>query len=257
MEKIKLSFLGLLFILPISTSQAETNQYNVEIVIFEDRSNHYINSEQWPVIHPLVQIPATEITAPVTDIFSDIEVESIAKAVQAAYPENNSVINITHNESYALADHVNKLKRSSRYNILLHQSWQQTGLNETNAINIQLDNIEAKNTGNKNLATFNSSNSISKISKKSPKSSIQGTFKLILGRYLHIHTDLLYKRLDNTYKPNSPVVNDKTFREFQIRTQRRMRSRELHYIDHPLLGILVLATPIEQSEPSQKHERLK
>ena len=241
MEKIKLSFLGLLFILSISTSQAETNLYNVEIVIFEDRSNHYINSEQWPVIHPLEQIQATDKTIPVTDIFSDIEAASVVEAIQAEQPGNNSVINITHNESYALADYVIKLNNSSKYNVLLHQSWQQTGLSNEDAVNIQIDSSEIKNSKNNKLPILSYEKQTTKLN-----SNIQGSIKIILGRYLHIHTDLLYMRLKSTYRSTSPVLNGKAFDEFEIKSQRRMRSNELHYLDHPLLGILVIVSPIKK-----------
>ena len=49
---------------------------------------------------------------------------------------------------------------------------------------------------------------------------LQGVVRLTRGRYLHIDTDL-------------------TVGGIRIRDHRRMRSRELHYIDHPRVGILV------------------
>ena len=33
-----------------------------------------------------------------------------------------------------------------------------------------------------------------------------------------------------------------------------MRSNELHYIDHPLLGILVIVTPIKPPEPAEENK---
>jgi hypothetical protein len=34
--------------------------------------------------------------------------------------------------------------------------------------------------------------------------------------------------------------------EYPIKFHRRMRSKELHYLDHPLVGILVMAKPVEK-----------
>ncbi|MDH3450858.1 MAG: peptidoglycan binding protein CsiV, partial [Gammaproteobacteria bacterium] len=36
-----------------------------------------------------------------------------------------------------------------------------------------------------------------------------------------------------------------TMQSYPVRYHRRMRSSELHYIDHPLVGILILVTPVE------------
>ena len=36
-----------------------------------------------------------------------------------------------------------------------------------------------------------------------------------------------------------------------LRQHRRMRSNELHYIDHPLFGLLVRITPYETAKPEE------
>ena len=50
--------------------------------------------------------------------------------------------------------------------------------------------------------------------------SLRGVVRLSRGRYLHLDTDL-------------------TVGGIRARDHRRMRSRELHYIDHPRIGILI------------------
>ena len=35
-------------------------------------------------------------------------------------------------------------------------------------------------------------------------------------------------------------------RGYRIEAERRMRSKEIHYFDHPLIGVLILITPEEQ-----------
>jgi hypothetical protein len=79
-------------------------------------------------------------------------------------------------------------------------------------------------------------------------SSISGEIKIILGRYLHIYTDLIYKRPNTSYAPVLASSQNDQFKEFSIKSHRRMRSKELHYIDHPLVGVLVMALPVEKSE---------
>ncbi len=38
---------------------------------------------------------------------------------------------------------------------------------------------------------------------------------------------------------------------FRLHQSRRMRSRELHYLDHPVLGMLVVARPFTPPETKQ------
>ena len=275
MKKFKLLTLTLLFFLPAVTAHADINEYNVEIVIFEDSANRYINSEQWPIImHPSVIDLSTELVNETSDVLPsehpystleslpDNEQETLlnnnsSKKINyedADYPESNNVIQVTHDTTTMLIDHVAKLKRSSRYNVLIHQSWQQIGLSYADAINIQINSSDIESTINKDTEIFTLEKQTVKLDTQKTESNIEGSIKLILGRYLHIHTDLLYKRLKNTYRPNSPALHSNIFDEFKIKSQRRMRSKELHYIDHPLLGILVLVSPIKDQEPTEEYE---
>ncbi len=57
---------------------------------------------------------------------------------------------------------------------------------------------------------------------------LQGLISVTRGRFLHLKTDLLLQRPDSA-------------QTYRIRLHRRMRSNELHYIDHPKVGIVVIA----------------
>jgi hypothetical protein len=67
---------------------------------------------------------------------------------------------------------------------------------------------------------------------------VEGSLRLVLARYLHLETNLIYHQAgENAAVPGGPV--------FQLVESRRMRSREYHYLDHPLFGVLVVVTPYE------------
>ena len=102
--------------------------------------------------------------------------------------------------------------------------------------------------------------------------AIDGTLRVHRARYLHVQADLLYYRpLDDDGNtpvstedgpttipaPDSPdtafieqllAEEDVAPRLFRLTESRRMRSRELHYLDHPLFGVLVEAWPVELPE---------
>lgn len=244
MKKINLFTLTLLLLLPVTTTHAETKEYNVEIVIFEDTSGRYINSEQWPIIHHEQNSITTD-----TDIN---KLTTLPEYESPQYQDINSVINITENTGTILAEHVSKLVKSSRYNVLLYKSWRQAGLDDDNAVNININSTKNETVDKKNTLTIQTVTTLDSNPPTATESTVSGNIKLILGRYLHIHTDLLYKRLNKKNSPTSPKLHVNSFNEFEIKSQRRMRSRELHYIDHPLLGILTLVSPVKTPETAEE-----
>ncbi|MGK0173549.1 MAG: hypothetical protein ACI9W2_005297, partial [Gammaproteobacteria bacterium] len=64
--------------------------------------------------------------------------------------------------------------------------------------------------------------------------TVDGSIRVWRTRYLHIDADLLYRL---GYDGNGPG-------EFRMEQHRRMRSRELHFLDHPMFGVLIYISPI-------------
>ncbi len=62
----------------------------------------------------------------------------------------------------------------------------------------------------------------------SDSTPLDGTIKVSVKRYLHADLDLLLKN-GNGYR---------------LQASRKMRSKEIHYIDHPKMGVLILITPL-------------
>lgn len=56
---------------------------------------------------------------------------------------------------------------------------------------------------------------------------IFGTVRISRSRFLHVNLDLIFENEDGRYR---------------LTTRRRMKSNELNYIDHPMFGVLVIAT---------------
>lgn len=62
---------------------------------------------------------------------------------------------------------------------------------------------------------------------------IVGTLLLTRSRFLHVWPELHY------------TTQDMGGATYTMQDHRRMRSGELHYIDHPMFGLLILCTPIQ------------
>lgn len=112
-----------------------------------------------------------------------------------------------------------------------------------------------------------------------PARPLDGTIAVVLGRYLHVTADLLYSPdtapAATALPPSSPpspeamtpaadIFNEApldtptgepqalpppTAPVYRMTQSRRMRSNELHYLDHPLFGVLVQATPVKVGNP--------
>ena len=76
-----------------------------------------------------------------------------------------------------------------------------------------------------------------------------GTVQLHLGRFLHVTVDLVYRAPPEPPSQQAAPVADGVLREltlplrYALRIQRRVRSGEVHYLDHPAIGLLVVVTP--------------
>ena len=106
----------------------------------------------------------------------------------------------------AIAD---AMRRSSLYRPLLHWRWRQPGWERGQAVPLE-------------LRTTDSSGAL-----------LQGTVSVALSRYLHLTADLR-------------LIESEAGASMTLRETRRMRSGELHYLDHPRFGVLVRITPYEK-----------
>jgi len=79
---------------------------------------------------------------------------------------------------------------------------------------------------------------------------MEGTLTLSRNRYLHADLDLLLRRADGV----DPVSGTAARRTYRLHAQRRMRSGELHYIDHPAMGVLIKVTPFGPAQPTMDDE---
>jgi len=192
-------------------AHADVTEYDFELIIFEDTSGRYANSEQWQY-----ELPEAET----------MDTETASAGNQPTTRAANAEINISQIKGIGLGKYAQKLKSNKRYNVLVHKAWRQTGLADDDAIAIPIDSRKTSDDGN----------------------NIHGSIKIVLGRYLHIYTDLIYQQ---PRKDNAPAWQDtasQQYKEYPIHFHRRMRSKELHYLDHPMVGILVMAMPVKNQE---------
>ncbi|RDH83786.1 MAG: hypothetical protein DIZ80_06510 [endosymbiont of Galathealinum brachiosum] len=225
---MKIFFTRLFFILIfqslISVSFARETGYEVELIIFEDAKARYLQSEDWSYNDMLHNKKESEEKA----------VDKDPEYKQLSWDDSK------------LSANVARLRNNHNYKILVTKRWKQTGLDRKHAFNIPIDS-NINNSTSIELEKTDTSFSTDNI-----EPYVTGNVKLIMSRYLHFNVNLKYiMPHDNNGEIESmllPVVDE-----------RRMRSREIHYIDHPLVGVVVLATPyeIKSTEENTKTTKYK
>ena len=239
--RILMKKLPILLLLIITTGIAHAEEgiipklieYDVDIIIFEDAHARYINSEYWHV-NPDLNIPVTE-----TEARSGISEKNNNEEMKKG--------NFRTIKPAILGREYKRINNSSEYNVLFYGSWRQTGLDENKTFDIDIEELN-------------------NIHKTTSKSTLTGNFKLVLARYLHIYADLEYERNQKSESTDQSTSNTQSIqpdmenganitslanRPYPIDIHRRMRSKELHYIDHPLVGMLIQINPVVTNETSQ------
>ncbi len=182
--------------------------------------------------------------------------ENMAEAKKAGsgslyYPRINSAIGLTGDEAaslgFALLDEasvlsetVEKLHNSGSYRVLKHFAWRQPGLDSKNAKAVRI------NIGRtmpiylpEDLSSYKrfipaSAQPEPSRTRKITTTTVNGTLKVRLGRFLHLDARLVFTDTENQ-------------KSYRLSQSRKMRSGEFHYIDNPRFGLLVKILPLEEA----------
>lgn len=215
---------ALLLALTINTAVASEVGYEVEVIIFEDITGKYIDSEHWGDM--IQKIPGQEYLQQ-----------------QPAEPEQTGQnpgykIEFTPGENQLLKQHVTKLLEHPEFKVHVHKVWKQPGLDKDMAVPFEINSQEQLLdpsqylTEESNPSTEPQQENIAEI--PAYESYVDGSVTLIMSRYLHFNTNLVLHRTVDEVVHSYPIIGE-----------RRMKSRETHYLDHPLLGVIVIATPFK------------
>jgi len=194
---------------------------------------------------------------------------SVKNAAEAGFTPLNA-------DQLRLGDHVKSIIRSSRYNLLVHTGWRQPGLKEKNSIPVwvkggqvydgsfsSIDQINGVNGNNEKAGKVVISKQQLPAFGREYLYELEGQITVTLSRYLHTHAELVLRKPANPANLILPKGDSETqenqellalqgqlLLNYSLNEQRRMRSKKLHYLDHPEFGMLVLITPYETPQES-------
>lgn len=238
-------------------AENDIRYYDVEFILFEHIDAKNRQSEDWQARR---LPPASDEPEPSHQLGTPYALEK-----KSPY-DRKAMFTILPRSQWQLIPEAELLKKSKTRRILSHVAWRQPGLAKDQAVWVNFKNmvnsnkilVPGKKTGSADFLT----------GEKEFSPYIEGKVKVMLARYLHVDTDILYfadplpRVATNTSVENTVDVSGETediqyaahepevFLLKQLR--RRMRSKELHYLDHPVLGMLLMITPYEKPEQANQ-----
>lgn len=267
----KLAALGLALALLASTTSGaqETTWYQVELIIFEQVNTADLASERWPVDpgKPSALEAAIVLDEPDQGLVTPYRPGAEPRPVPYRRLEAQAL---------QLTPVHRSLERAAHMQPILHAGWRQPVASEQNARPIRIRGGRTyfvshldPDPGAPSSVTVDRPRPAPPWARPTAWSqslwqpgvervpAIEGTIVLSRARYLHIETDLVYTRpmpasIRDARPPLVLVNGRRAWRgellRVRLRAHRRMRSDELHYIDHPGFGVLVRLTPYEIRE---------
>lgn len=208
-------------------------RYQVEIIVFANREFDP-TEEYFPQVAAPSRIDTTTLRAP--PVFDDSNFGPRADplalpppdappgdALEApALPEEapaEPTFRILQPQELQLRSEYQRLTRLQAYTPLLHAGWIQAALPENRAPVFDLALLGSVNPS--------------------------GTVRLYLSRFLHVNLDITYEDAASARATAPGELDEFTFApRYTLKTERNVRSGELHYFDHPAFGVLVKITPL-------------
>ena len=253
----------------------ETNWYQVEVFIFANEARESAQGEQWPsdlrLRYPAnsVQLNGPKATpSSGTDdsssaALSTADDSNLEPSVTAALPVAFELLPA---EQYKLTEQIIALTKQNDFRPLFHGAWFQTMADRENSIAVVIrggdqfdDHFELEGTIKLSVERYlhvqtdlwlsrfiNAAASDEPNWNTLPKVPVQELYKTKATKDFFIDTSQTLQFLDQ--QDSFGFIEQRQYRVEKtvvMRQDRRMRSSELHYIDHPLFGALVKVTPYE------------
>jgi len=226
-----------------SVQAEEVRYYDVEAVIFESLDPSARQSENWK----------SDVNLQVPSVVADLD-QPYPGQIPKDYNPRLCFKTLPASQ-YQLSFEAKLLAKSKEYRILLHTAWVQPGMPPDSALPLHINRSYLTDTPVAHSlvpAAGDAGAGTTPPTTGQSRSVLDGYIKIILTRYLHADVDLVYttglplnpqailSNPDAAVGPQTPqpVV-------YRLSESRRMRSNELHYLDHPVLGMLLLITPHE------------
>ena len=236
MKKFLTLTVFLLLSLNAMAADEEVRYYDVELILFENLEMSSRQSELWPT--------SVERAEPEPETVIEIN-RPYPGQIPGEYDPSMTFKSLPRNK-YRLTEVFKKLEDSPNRRVLLHTAWRQPGMDWDNALNVHLKQTIPPVAAD---AAGSDAPAVPRASRPGEAGELEGYIRVILSRYLHVDTDIVFQTRPKTDRFDFYIDEGEeptVYRLNQLR--RRIRSTELHYLDHPVVGMLIAMYPVETDE---------
>lgn len=249
-----------LLLLFVSLPSLAQRQFDIEVIIFKRAVDAEKVNESWPNTQP------------------EISLERVGSFQDTQYRSRKGVQMLPYSE-YKLAPQKNRLSNHAGFEVLMHTAWRQgdQGKSYAPVFHIQAGRDFSKqfnaDGSEKGAVTASNPDGFQEETIDKPLYELDGKLQIYVQHYLYAETTLDLKapsvrevtlqeqqiELDspvsgaenNVQVGNlteiSPTVEVEEFlKSYRMDQKRRMRSTETHYLDHPLLGMVIQVRRVAQ-----------
>ncbi|MDN3518449.1 CsiV family protein [Aquisalimonas lutea] len=214
-------------------AQAQQELYRVEVVIFTQSGIATDNTpEQWP-------------RYPDPAVF-----ERYAVLDGAVEEPDSEHFRLLRGEELVLGGIARRLDNAAGYRVLEHVGWVQPANDRGEAAAVPMP--PGSEPPERDTAAGDDNGDAGALPDRltltpRPPEGLSGWLRVWRGRYLHVETDLRWLDPEGDSASGDQGAREASLGGVQpvpvMRQERRMRSGELHYLDHPEMGLLIRAAP--------------
>lgn len=247
-----------------SLASSSQELYEVEMIVFANLDADAIHAEFWPLNPGFPNYSQGRKLSTKESLLAEKKqrADSLEATLERDSPINHLLVEketpieqtgfvVLPKSRWTLADAAKKI--GHQYTLLLHTAWRQPITESSQAIYFQAGRPYQTAEANVDAAFYPN------FSGTTGAYELEGLLKLRKGRFIHADMDFVLQepaKVDNT-TANSHTVwllnrdrwqpdTNVQLQSFRVQQSRKMRSKELHYIDHPALGVLIRIAPVEQ-----------
>ena len=206
----------------------EVIEYQFDVILFEDvaanqtwlsdaTAREYLNRKRQSELDAAAEMHADDA----------IEDEDDGPVV---FSSDDPAINFQQLEDGILDDSLAKLEASDRYRVIDRRVWKQSGFSDGDSIRIDIA-ADDPDAGAATGVLFDQGF----VADQRPY--LSGSVMFRFSRYIHLSTDLIKE--NPLQSPQTVLSSSAPLATSHISVERKLRSNETHYVDHPLLGIVI------------------
>ena len=241
-----------------ATEEEGDRWYEVEIIVFSHQADPGQDGEVWPEVELPASLEQAIVLAPPLD--SEASIEGSDGTGEPEQPDGLvTPYQMLSGDQLKMDAFDGRLVRAADFTPLIHAAWRQPAFPRGVSMPLRIHweqevPEEAPLPEEEALITPpqmpESGDDAEEVS-DTPSPSLTGTLTVSVNRYLHLDVDLYYQpevaddEEAGTFNLFDMFAEEETPRVYRMHQSRRMRSSEIHYLDHPRFGLIVQVTPYE------------